>query len=333
MWVTGADGFLGAAACECLGGGGYLVQRVAHRITTLPEHLAAGREVSPARASAAPGTTPPIARELADERLELAGGQAPPAVIVHLAAAIPTTSEGEASESAAAGNRRIDDNVFAFAAEVGAGVVFASSGSVYGAASGSVFREDAPADPRGPYAEAKLQSEHRGAQTLGDAGLPFTALRISAPYGPRQPTQTVVQLFLRRALAGEDLTYHGGGNRMQDFVHVSDVAAAIAACVAAHAALATARSEGSDPAAGVTGATGVFNVASGRPVTMRQLAETVAEVVGGDVVVRASGQPDPQDGQSANYAIEAAERAFGWRPATSLKEGLQRWRDTLQTEA
>jgi len=49
--------------------------------------------------------------------------------------------------------------------------------------------------------------------------------------------------------------------------------------------------------------------------------------------VRASGRPDPQEGRSANYEIEAAERAFGWRPATSLKEGLQRWRDTLQTEA
>lgn len=312
VWVTGADGFLGTAACERLDGAGSLVQRIVHRVGTLPEHLAGGgSRPSPEWALRAP---PPLARDLADERLALAGDQTPPATIVHLAAAIPTTSRGEASERAAADNRRIDDNVFAFAVEAGAGVVFASSGSVYGRASGEVFREDAPTDPRGPYAEAKLHSEEQGAKALGNAGLPFAALRISAPYGPGQPTWTVVQHFLRRALAGEELTYHGSGDRMQDFVYVADVADAIAGCVAAAAA-------------------GVFNVASGRPVTMRELAALVAEVVGGGVVVRASGQPDPQEGQRASYAIEAAERAFGWRPATPLRDGLRKWRDALEEEA
>jgi len=312
VWVTGAEGFLGTAACERLDGAGYLVQRIVHRVATLPEHLAVGgRHASPEWAPRTPGGPPPLACDLADERLALAGDQAPPATIVHLAAAIPTTSRGEASEQVAAGNRRIDDNVFAFAAEAGAAVVFASSGSVYGEASGEVFREDSPTDPRGPYAEAKLRSEERGAKALGNAGLPFAALRISAPYGPGQPTWTVVQHFLRRALAGEELTYHGSGNRMQDFVYVTDVAEAIAGCVAASAA-------------------GVFNVASGQPVTMRELAALIAEVVGGDIVVRASGQPDPQEGQRASYVIEAAERAFGWTPATSLRDGLREWRELLK---
>jgi UDP-glucose 4-epimerase len=322
VWVTGAEGFLGAPACERLGASGHLVERIVHRPAASPESAAAGAtggHASSARPRAAPGAQagpkpPLLACDLAEERLQLADDQAPPATIVHLAASIPTTFEGAASERVAARNRRIDDNVFTFASEVGAAIVFASSGSVYGEASGRVFREDGPTDPRGPYAEAKLRSERRGAEVLGDAGLPFAALRISAPYGPGQPTRTVVEHFLREALAGEALTYHGTGSRMQDFIYVTDVADAIVACVDA-------------------GAAGVFNVASGRPVTMRQLAALVAEIVGGDVVVRASGRPDPQEGRSANYEIEAAERAFGWRPATSLKEGLQRWRDTLQTEA
>jgi nucleoside-diphosphate-sugar epimerase len=49
--------------------------------------------------------------------------------------------------------------------------------------------------------------------------------------------------------------------------------------------------------------------------------------------VRASGQPDPQEGQRASYAIEAAARAFGWTPATSLRQGLQRWHDRLEAYA
>jgi nucleoside-diphosphate-sugar epimerase len=120
----------------------------------------------------------------------------------------------------------------------------------------------------------------------------------------------VARIFLQRALQGEDLSYHGSGSRMQDFVYVDDVA---------EAALDGLRA----------GRSGVFNVASGEPVTMKELAELVTELVAPEVRVVGSGQPDPQEGQTARYSIDAARRVLGWAPATALRRGLQLWRDRL----
>ncbi len=296
VWVTGAAGFLGGAACEALRAAGYEVIRL-----VWPDPGPEAEDPASIVCNLIEGPPPNLGR----------GSM--PSTVVHLAAEIPAAFEGAEAEQTARRNRQMDDNVFDLCASFGAGVVFASSGSIYGEGRGQVFAEDGAVDPRGPYADGKLRSERKGAAVLGSAGPPFAALRISAPYGPGQGTRTVVQHFLRRAMAGERLEYHGSGSRMQDFVYVDDVASAIVSCVQ-------------------TAPEGIFNVASGRPVSTRGLAAVVAEVVGGDIDVGPSGQTDEQEGLTANYSIDAAGRALGWSPATTLPEGLRRWRDHLLPE-
>ena len=63
---------------------------------------------------------PELVCDLAEENLELAAGEPTPAIIVHFAAEIPTTFEDGDIEDIAERNQRIDNNVFAFAASVGA---------------------------------------------------------------------------------------------------------------------------------------------------------------------------------------------------------------------
>ena len=302
VWVTGAAGFIGRATCEHLVAADYAVR---------PIFRPAG-SAAPGRRAARTGERHRglDAASFADllEGLEVLGGPShhgpPPVLIVHLAAEIPATFTGDETVRVAERNAQIDRNVFRFALSLGAGIVFASSGSVYGPGKGNVFIEDPPLAPGGPYAEAKLYSETEGAALFGAAGLPFAALRISAPYGPGQSDRTVVQHFVSRAIAGENLAYHGTGSRMQDFVHVDDVAAAICRCVE-------------------TRANGTFNVASGTPTCMRELAELVAEVAGGGIAVGPSGEPDPQEGLTAEYSIARARRVLGWQPKISLRSGLR----------
>lgn len=297
VWVTGAGGFLGAAVCR---------------------RLAQERcDVQPLVRSSDGGRPAPLSNRLLPPRYGDLDEDAPailhrgpaPAMIVHCAARIPGSADPDEAEATAAANRRIDDNVFRAAAAAGAGVVFASSGSVYGAGHGQTFVEDGSTAPAIPYAVAKLRSEEAGATLL--TGLPFVALRISAPYGPGQSVSTVVRTFLTRALRGDDLLFHGSGSRMQDFVFVDDVADAVARCV-------------------VRRPRGVLNVASGRPVSMRELADTVVEATGATIAASASGEPDPQEGRTADYSIAAAVELLDWRPRTSLREGLCRWCEHLR---
>jgi UDP-glucose 4-epimerase len=281
--ITGAAGFVGAAIRSRLEERGVRVTGVGHH--------------EPPGGTVGPGwlwgdlTDPGFTREL-------------PAVdsIVHVAAALPPSFE--VSEREAAVNRALDDNVLDCAVRMGAQLIYASGTSLY-APGDSPRREGDPIAPSGPYLAEKERTESRGLALAREGWLDFSALRVSAPYGPRQRARTVIQLFIERALRTEPLEYFGSGTREQDFTYVEDVADAFAAALESPS--------------------GVFNVASGRPVTMKGLALIVARQAGlGEDAVRAAGRPDPREGALARFNVSAAKDVLRWQPSTSLEEGISR---------
>jgi nucleoside-diphosphate-sugar epimerase len=225
--------------------------------------------------------------------------------IVHCAAALPT-SFAESSPQAKV-NRLIDTHVLDRGRKWHAAVVYASSASLYGPrrTGEAQLSETDPIRAAGPYLQEKAWAEDYGLQLSNEGGGAFTALRINAPYGPDQTTRTVLTLFIECALRGQPLAYWGNGTREQDFTYADDVADA---CTCA-----------------LRGPGGVFNIASGRPRSTRELALMVAEITGAgpDAVTRAE-RPDPQEGYSARYDIGAARRILGWGPRVPLREGLER---------
>lgn len=285
IWVTGAHGLLGRFVVDAFRAHGHRVLSVVR----VP--------------SDASGADDELVWDLRTPMPEAAF--VPPTAIAHLAAARPASFASADVERIAADNLAIDRHVFEFAASHGASVVYASGCSVYGSRAAVPVDEDAPCSPLGPYPAAKLASEALGASLASAGRIRFASLRISAPYGPGQTSRTVLTHFVRAALAGDDLGFHGSGSREQDFVHARDVAEAFVAAFA-------------------HGAVGVFNVAAGEPITMRALAERIVSLVPGcRSRVVASGQPDPQEGLRARYDVSRAERQLGWRPRIALVEGLR----------
>ena len=144
-------------------------------------------------------------------------------------------------------------------------VVLASTVWVYGACTGDVVDEDSPFDPntdRHIYVTHKIASEMacRDYHTLYQR--PFTVLRYGIPYGPRMRETTVMSAFFRRALAGEALTIDGDGKQSRNFVFVEDLARAHVLALGPQAENET------------------FNLDGPGPVSIRQLAELTAELVG-----------------------------------------------------
>jgi UDP-glucose 4-epimerase len=234
-------------------------------------------------------------------------------ILVHLAAVVPSSFNGTEAIAAAKINKRIDENVFLACKELGIGAVYASGSSVYGLGTGQLMSELSPCSPIGPYAAAKLVGEQKGEQTLTPEGLPFTALRINAPYGPEQRAQTVLNLFLQRALKGLPLLYHGTGSRQQDFTHVDDVADAVLRAV-------------------INGESGIYNISGGHPIGMKQLAELVVRCTESASYVGPSGEPDLQEGATALYDIERAINELHWRPQVPLESGIRNWADRLKNQ-
>jgi dTDP-L-rhamnose 4-epimerase len=119
--------------------------------------------------------------------------------------------------------------------------------------------ETAPVAPRNVYAATKVHQEHLCEAFGREAGVPVTALRYHNVYGPRMPQRTayagVASIFRSACEAGQPPQVFEDGAQRRDFVHVRDVAHANVLALTAP-----------EPVPGV------FNVASGHPHTVLQMA-------------------------------------------------------------
>lgn len=128
--------------------------------------------------------------------------------------------------------------------------------------------EDAPVDPRNTYATTKLTQEHLASVWARQTGGRAVALRYHNVYGPRMPKNTpyagVASLFRSALARGEAPQVFEDGAQRRDFVHVHDVARANVAAV-----------EQASPGFAA------YNVCSGHPHTIGEMAEALAEAAGG----------------------------------------------------
>lgn len=232
-------------------------------------------------------------------------------LVVHCAATIPSKFFGTEAQQAANTNLLMDGNVVRLCAEKGRHLVYVSGTSVYGPGTGSAITEEAIVSPIGPYVAAKAESERH---ILGQLPEQSTILRVSSPYGPGQRSMNVIRRFIEQALAGVDLVYLGTGNRQQDCISANDVGNAILSVV------------------GNADAVGIFNIASGTPVSMRALAELVVRTITGTRSrVLASQQPDPQDDYRPRFDIGKALKVLRWRPQVRLDDGIRTYAEYLKT--
>lgn len=138
--------------------------------------------------------------------------------------------------------------------------------------------EDARLEPRSGYAATKLAQEHLGSVWAHATGARAVALRYHNVYGPRMPRDTpycgVAALFRSALARGEPPQVFEDGAQRRDFVHVSDVARANLAALAA-----------TETGSGFS----VYNVCSGQPATVGELASALAAAVGGPAPVVTGG--------------------------------------------
>jgi UDP-glucose 4-epimerase len=105
--------------------------------------------------------------------------------------------------------------------------IFASTGgAIYGEPENLPVSEDTPTNPLSPYGLAKLTVENYIKILSNLNGLPYTILRYSNVYGPRQIVKGesgVIALFTQRMLEGKVPVIFGDGTHTRDYVYVSDV--------------------------------------------------------------------------------------------------------------
>jgi UDP-glucose 4-epimerase len=196
-------------------------------------------------------------------------------------------------------------------------VVFASSGgTVYDVSASPPYDEGAATLPLSRYGRYKLHHEQLLSQLL-PADVELVVLRIGNAYGPGQPVGTgqgVVAYWLEAAANGRPLLLFGTPSTTRDFTYIDDVAAALAHF--SQIPMASSRE--------------FFNIASGTPTTLGDLAATIMHVVA-DPGLRLETMPArPFDVPHFWLDVTRATNA-GWRPTVPLATGIERSWNALPT--
>jgi UDP-glucose 4-epimerase len=186
--------------------------------------------------------------------------------------------------------------------------VYAASSSCYGDAGESPIPESATLAPQSPYAEAKIAGEGDCVDASTTGIIETVRLRFFNVYGPRQDPRGsyagVICAFVDAVQHGRPLTIYGDGEQTRDFVHVTDVARALA-------------SAGWQP--GINGR--VFNIGTGTRTSLRALASAVGEAGGEEVIpVHAPGRGG--DVRHSCADVTAARESLGFTASVDLAGGL-----------
>ncbi|MFZ2047490.1 MAG: NAD-dependent epimerase/dehydratase family protein [Trebonia sp.] len=182
------------------------------------------------------------------------------------------------------------------------------------ALSWATVAEDAVLDPRNAYATSKLAQEHLAANWARLTGGTAVALRYHNVYGPRMPRDTpysgVAAIFRSCLENGVPPRVFEDGGQRRDFVHVRDVAECNVLALTATAALAP-------------GAVRAYNVASGTPHTVGEMAAELAVSFGGGAVEpKITGEYRLGDVRHVVASPKAAARELGFRAWTGFAEGV-----------
>jgi UDP-glucose 4-epimerase len=195
-------------------------------------------------------------------------------------------------------------------------VIYAESSAMYEGS--EVFpTPESQVRPESFYAASKAASAYFADSFKRFSDLRFTALRYFCVYGPRQDYRRtippVMSAFIIRLLKGEQPVIYGDGSKKRDFVYVDDVNDFHLRCIEDN------RTDG-----------GVFNLGSGQNYSVNEIYEMIAGLLKTHITpVR---KPDLPGEAQQTLADIANARHFGWKPKTTITEGLKSMIDFIKNE-
>jgi UDP-glucose 4-epimerase len=188
-------------------------------------------------------------------------------------------------------------------------VIYASSSSVYGDTLELPKREDMRPEPKSPYAVTKLMGEYYCKVFNEVYHLKTVSLRYFNVYGPKQDPfseyAAVIPRFIKRVQEGKPPIIYGDGKQTRDFTYVLDVVRA-------------------NMLAMESNATGVFNIASGKRISINKLANKITEIIGiGMNLSPIHEKPRAGDIKHSWADVSLAREKLGYEPKYSIDEGLE----------
>ena len=161
-------------------------------------------------------------------------------------------------------------------------------------------RESTPTEPSTPYVQSKLELFH----ALPSVGIDFAWVRFFYLYGPDEDPRRLMPVVINLLRRGQEAKLVTG-DRIRDYLHIEDVASAV--CAVAQSKL-----------------TGAVNIGSGVPVTVRDIALKIGELLDGVDLIKLGALPYAANEPLHLLADNTKLReGTGWKPRYDLESGLR----------
>jgi len=160
-------------------------------------------------------------------------------------------------------------------------------------------QESAPTQPTTLYVKSKLALF----QELQSIGIDCAWMRFFYQYGPDEDPRRFVPVVINHLLNGQEVKLVPG-DRLRDFLYIEDVA---------RAAISVAQS----------GLTGAVNIGSGVPVTVREIALKIGDLLGRPELIKPGTLPYSSNEPMDLLADNTRLRSTGWQPRVNLNDGLR----------
>ncbi len=192
-------------------------------------------------------------------------------------------------------------------------LIFGSSSSVYGAGSRVPFSEEQSGLlPISPYAATKLAGELFCYTYAHLYKLPVMALRFFTVYGPRQRPDLAIHKFVARMEAGKPLPIFGDGETGRDYTYVDDIVAGVLGAL------------DYDFSSTNVAPFEICNLGNSQPVKLSELVRMLEHATGKKAIIQREA-PQLGDVPLTWADISKAGKLLGYRPQTTLEEGLQKF--------
>src|SRR6056297_2338616 len=204
-------------------------------------------------------------------------------------------------------------------------LVFASSSSVYGANTRMPFSVHDNVDhPVSLYAATRKSNELLAHTYSHLFGLPTTGLRFFTVYGPWGRPDMALFLFTRAILADEPIQVFNQGNMLRDFTYIDDIIEGVVRVTDQPAR----PNPNWNPAAPDPGTSSapyrLYNIGNNTPVSLHTFIQAIENSLGKQAIQQLLPM-QPGDVAATCADIDDLFEAVGYRPATDIEEGVERF--------
>lgn len=204
-------------------------------------------------------------------------------------------------------------------------LVYASTSSVYGANTNMPFSVHNPADHQvALYGATKRANELMAHSYSHLFNIPTTGLRFFTVYGPWSRPDMAMILFTKAILAGEPISVFNNGNHMRDFTFVEDIVRGVVATLDNPAEPDENWDSNNPSPASAKAPWRVHNIGNGQPVTLMRYINVLEDCLGKKAIMEMKPL-QPGDVPDTSASVETLVEATGYKPATSVEEGIRRF--------